>query len=95
MATEKSAQVRLTTRQVQALFGVTHMSIYHWRKGTSTREPLKTLKPIKGEAPTAIRFDPKVVQRYADKYGITPVTTLDKVLAGKAKAKKRATAAPA
>lgn len=89
MATEKAATTRLDTRQLQALFGVTHMSIYHWRKGTPTRAPLKTLKPAKDEPAKAVRFDANATLAWAKKHGVEPITTLDKVLSGKANVAKK------
>lgn len=30
----------LTSKQVQTAFGVAHMTIHNWRKGTATKDPL-------------------------------------------------------
>ncbi|MNK65503.1 hypothetical protein D3C87_848000 [compost metagenome] len=35
-----AAAMRLTTKDVEDAFGVTPMTVYNWRKGTPTREPL-------------------------------------------------------
>jgi len=67
-------QERLTTPQVCAMLGVTHLTILNWRKGTSTKKPLPVLKPAKDEAPNAVRFDREKVLAWAVKNGVEVVT---------------------
>ncbi len=97
----------LTIKDVMAKYGVTHMTVYLWRKGSAKRNPLPTVSAKKLERPTDVAFDPAVLEKWATKYGITasPAKTstvekrgpkvLAKPAAKKVVAKKAAPKAPA
>lgn len=57
----------LSIKQVQALARVSHMAVYHWRSGTSTRDPLPT---VAGANARAVRVMPRDLKAWAKKYGI-------------------------
>ena len=61
---------RLTIPQVSTMFGVTAMTILHWRKGSASRKPLPTVKPAKHEPPNAVRFDQSKVEAWAKRHEI-------------------------
>lgn len=42
---------RLSTQQLQQVFGVAHMTVYNWRKGSANRTPL----PFEVDDPKAIK----------------------------------------
>jgi len=56
----------LTTKQVMAIAGVSHMTVYVWRQGSETRDPLPT---VEKEAP-AVRIAPAKLKSWAKRYGI-------------------------
>lgn len=72
---------KLTTSHLTKMFDVTPMTIYLWRKGTSTRPPLPVIKPGKQDRPNAIRFDPVKVEKWASKAGVEIAVPLASVLA--------------
>lgn len=57
----------LTTAQVKQIAGVSHMAIYHWRQGTSTRDPLPT---VAGPTPRNVAFKPQALKSWAKKHGV-------------------------
>ena len=57
----------LNTNNLMNLFGVSHMTIGAWRKGSTTRAPLPTVE-IKGH-PRLVGFKPSEVKTWAKKYG--------------------------
>lgn len=64
----------LTTKNLQAAFGVSHMTISAWRKGTATRTPLPTSAASK---PTAVLFNVGPTQKWASKHGIPILIPLE------------------
>ncbi len=62
---------RLTIKNLQTAFGVSHMTISAWRKGTATRKPLPTSK--RGGTlgnPGGVAFDVGPTEKWAIKNGI-------------------------
>lgn len=90
----------LTTKQVMAIAGVSHMTVYVWRQGTATRDALQTISDKK--RPNAVLFSAAKLKAWAKKHGVEllhdPVAVADGTVklkvaaaANKAKvAKKRA-----
>lgn len=56
----------LSTKQVMALAGVSHMTVYSWRKGSATREPLPTVDT----GSISVAFSPAKLKAWAKKHGI-------------------------
>lgn len=65
------AAARLTTKDLQEAFGVTPMTIYNWRQGTPTRDPLPA--EAKGRS---VFYRPARVKAWASRHGIKPVRPL-------------------
>lgn len=57
----------LNTKQVMALTGVSHVTIYLWRAGSESREPLPA---VTGARPNSVEFVPTQLRAWAKKYGI-------------------------
>lgn len=85
-----TAAQTLNTKQVQVLAGVSHMAIYHWRQGTSTRDPLPT---VEGRTPRSVAFKPKDLKAWAKKHGVELKVDPVAVAAGTIKLKMPAKAA--
>lgn len=68
----------LTTSQAAIVFGVSEMSIFNWRKGIATRDPLPVLENPPDGRP---RFSIPAVRRYARQYGLTLAREPEQVLA--------------
>lgn len=60
----------LTTKQVQTAFGVAHMTIYTWRKGTSTREPLPFEVDDPKAAKSRVSFKVAALKAWARKHKV-------------------------
>ena len=58
----------LTVKNLMTLFGVSHMAIHNWRKGSETREPLPTVA-VKDQ-PRAVAFLPANVKAWAKKHKV-------------------------
>ena len=56
----------LTTKQLQTAFGVGHMTIYNWRAGSATRDPL----PCSISDERRVTFDLAAVKAWAKKHGV-------------------------
>lgn len=80
----------LSLKQVQALAGVSHMAVYHWRTGSSTRDPLPT---VTGANARAVRVMPRDLKSWAKKHGVSLSADPVAVAAGTVKLKLPATAA--
>ncbi len=80
MATDKSVKRKLTTRDLEVVFGVTTMTVHNWRKGSATKEPLPVIKEDleKGQ----VRFAPKITASWAKKNGVTMVSPIDQAEPG-------------
>ncbi len=63
---EKTADIQLTTRDLKVGFGVGHMAIYNYRKGTPTKKPLPFKKDDKGH----VTFPSSKVIAWAEKHGV-------------------------
>lgn len=72
---------RFTLAQARALFNVTSMTLYLWRRGTSTKAALPTEKPRAklGELATAVLFDPAKLVKWADKHEVPLAMTVAQV----------------
>ncbi len=57
----------LNTKQVMALAEVSHMTVYVWRAGSKTRDPLPAWE---GARAGSVEFDPRELKGWASKYGI-------------------------
>jgi len=78
MATKKQPQPRFTTRQVMAGFKVSDMTVFTWRKGTTTRDPL----PVEQDGRN-VYFPEKSTLAWAKKYDLPfDKSNAEKVLAG-------------
>lgn len=60
------ASATLTTKQVMALAGVSHVTVYMWRQGTPTKEVLPTV----GSQGRAVVFKPTTFRAWAKKHGV-------------------------
>jgi hypothetical protein len=56
----------LTNRQVIAGFRVSDITIFNWRKGTATKDPL----PSSNEDGTRVLYKPTEVKRWAKAHGL-------------------------
>lgn len=61
------ASPNLNTKQVMALAGVSHMTVYQWRAGTKTKDPLPSYE---GERPGSVEFKPGELKSWARKHGV-------------------------
>jgi len=61
------ATATLTTKQVMALAGVSHVTVYLWRQGTPTKEALPTVDGSQGRA---VVFKPTTFRAWAKKHGV-------------------------
>lgn len=68
------AAPKLTTKDMQDAFGVTPMTIFNWRKGTPTREPLPC--EVKGRS---VLYPVARVKAWAKRHGITPLRDLGEI----------------
>jgi hypothetical protein len=76
---EKTKLPTLTVAQTAAVFGVSTMTVFNWRKGTATRDPLKVCTdPEKTWFP---RFRVTELQRYAKKHKLEFARQPEDVLA--------------
>jgi predicted DNA-binding transcriptional regulator AlpA len=86
----------LNTKQVMALAGVSHMTVYQWRAGTATRDALPSYE---GSRPRSVEFKPGELKAWAKRYGIPlkldPVQVAAGAVTLKLPAKKTATQAVA
>jgi len=57
---------RLTIKNLQTAFGVSHMTISAWRKGSKARKPLPTAKT----EDSAVLFNVGPTQKWAERNGI-------------------------
>ncbi len=57
----------LKIKQVMALAGVSHMTVFGWRAGSKKRDPLPTKT---GANPRSVEFQPGKLRAWARKYGI-------------------------
>ena len=62
MATPKT----LSTKDVIAGFGVGHMTVYNWRKGSTSRKPLPVITGDKGR----VSFSVDAVKAWAKEHGV-------------------------
>jgi hypothetical protein len=62
-----------TTNELQALTGVSLMSLYLWGRGSSVREPLNAKKLANGRK----QYPVKATLRWLRRYGIEPVVHPD------------------
>lgn len=62
-----SKQANLSTKQVMALAGVSHMTVYVWRSGSANKEPLPAWE---GARAGSVEFDPRELKTWAKKHGI-------------------------
>lgn len=53
-----------TTKEVQAMAGVSPMSLYLWKKGTQSRQPLPTRKADNGRCSHAVKATLGWMKRY-------------------------------
>lgn len=60
----------ITTPQVCQIFGVSHVAVSNWRKGSATRAALPVAKPPKGASPRSIFFDSGKVLAWAKKHKV-------------------------
>lgn len=67
---------RLSIKNLQTAFGVSHMTISAWRKGSAARKPLPTAKRGADNNPAGVGFDVGPTQKWADKYGIAILVPL-------------------
>lgn len=74
-----SSPKTLSTLQLQTIFGVSHMAIQAWRKGSAKREPLQTIT-IKDQ-PRTVAFSAGTVKAWAKKNKVTIIRPVDEVLA--------------
>lgn len=66
-----SAAKYLSTKHLMQAFAVSHMSIYAWRLGTATKDPLPTL--LLGQDQRSVAFSPSKVKAWAKKHGVEVV----------------------
>ena len=57
----------LSNKQTMAAFGVSHVTLFNWRRGTATRDPLPCHKAPEG---AAVEFKPTELKKYAKRYGL-------------------------
>ena len=55
----------LTTPQLMQAFGVSHVTLLNWRKGTPTKAPLPTVEGVQG-----VQFSPSAVKDWAKTHGL-------------------------
>lgn len=78
MATPKKL---LKTRDLEAVFGVTSMTVHNWRKGSVTREPLPVDE--KSLENGDVRFHPTITARWAKRNDVLMAKLIgDVTLAG-------------
>ena len=77
------ATPQLNQAQVCEIFGISHMTLWSWRKGTKKMTPLPTVIPRKMLTKPAIRFSGPAITRWARANGVILVRTPEEVLAGK------------
>lgn len=83
-------KTKLNNADMQKLFGVSYMSILHWRKGTPRKTPLPHTVDKKGSP----AYAPKAVASWAKKNGVEMTCEPEKLLTDKP-AKARAAKAGA
>lgn len=66
------ASQKLTTKDLTDVFGVTPMTIFNWRRGTPTREPL----PAENEG-RRVFYRPARLKAWAKRHGIPLLRSLD------------------
>lgn len=77
MATQPT---QLTGPQVCRLFGISNMTLWNWRQGTTRMTPLPTATPRKAtEGKNHLRFNVKGVLAWAKKHHIELVATVEQV----------------
>jgi hypothetical protein len=81
-------QTTLTTKDLQAGFNVGHMTVYNWRLGSSTRDPL----PVHIDASKRVTFKLAEIKAWAKKYQLDfkPAAELSVAAKPGPKAKKAA-----
>lgn len=72
----------LNTKQVMALAGVSHMTVYQWRHGTATKDVLPSHE---GNRPGSVEFKPRELKSWAKKHGIELKADPVEVAAGREK----------
>lgn len=84
--------IKINSQQVQALFGVSHVTVYNWRKGGTRTAPLPTAKLSKADAlkiKPPVTFLLNAVLTWAKKHGIdTDRQVLEKLSVGEDSANK-------
>lgn len=82
--TATSRPSQLSSVQVCAVFGISNMTLWNWRKGTKTMAPLPEAKPRSGTQKPLLRFNVASVLAWAKKHNVIIAKTPEQVLAGKA-----------
>jgi hypothetical protein len=70
---------KMTTQQAARAFGVSTMTLYLWRQGTPTKDPLPSTKETKTEKPR-IGYPISSARKWAKKHGIEFAVDPDKVV---------------
>lgn len=73
----------LTTADLTTIFGVSHMTIHNWKKGTPTKDPLPTVET----GTRNVLFPVAGIKRWAKVEGVAIVVDPDKLLAKPAQRK--------
>lgn len=60
----KTPTLRFNTQDVMSLFGVSHMTVYQWRKGTARKTPLPAIEKRVG-ARLTVEFTEKTLRKWA------------------------------
>lgn len=79
-----ATNTKLSIKQLQVAFGISHMTAYQWRQGTTTKDPLPVAPLTKAEAAMPrppITFAVKSVRAWAKKHGVEFAVDPDKLLA--------------
>lgn len=77
---------KLSIKQLQIVFGISHMTAYAWRQGTTTKDPLPAAPLTKTEEAMTrppITFTVKAVRAWAKKNGVPFAKDPEVVLAQK------------
>lgn len=74
----------LNTKQAMAAFGVSHVTLFNWRRGTATRDPLPCVQDPEAWGRATIAFKPVDLKRWAKRYGLEFAIQPDAILANPA-----------
>ena len=75
-----NTRVQLNSNQVAAMFGVSNMSVFNWRKGTKAMTPLPTAATKSTLSRPKVLFNLSAVLTWAKKHGVVVVTPPEELI---------------